>query len=522
MNKKPFQKRVSLILSVIAIVMSLLVMIGWWTDTRFLIQLVPRFVPMQFNTALLLFASAFGIFLSQFISRYFALPLALFVFLFAGLSLAQYAFNLNFGIDELFHQAQVTTRTTHAGRMAPNTAIAYLLIGSALFFFDPRKKGSNNWISCCLAVMAISFGFVSLLGYVTDLEDAFGWEKLTDMAAHTSVGFVLLGSALIISLLTFDREGKISKWVISPNIIFAFTTIFLLWRAIEVQRIRAIATNTSLGVNYTIIVVLLFFVLYTIFLQKEAIHITDDLEEAKYESELNNKTKTTILHYVSHELRNPLNAVIGFSEPFADDPEVKGEVKEALDSIFTASIHMKSIIDDLLAVSRFNSGKIRLESHDYKFRPWIQNIGKGLSKRGEKQNIHFTLHFPDSMPDSLKGDSLKLAQIIINLCENAFKYTPQKGEVKLSLWIEDQQNIAPKLKIKIEDNGRGIPEKIQKQIFEPFVQVLGSDVKMGLGLGLSICKKYLDMMGGTVEMQSQEGKGTTFTCTVEAYLNGNS
>jgi len=233
------------------------------------------------------------------------------------------------------------------------------------------------------------------------------------------------------------------------------------------------------------------------------------LEKTRLESEVTSQMKTHILRYVSHEIRNPLNAVLGFSEPFIAEQDLREDAHDAFDSIHTAAFHIKNIVDDLLAISRFDSGKIEIESHEYNVRQWLADIEKPLKKRAEKQNIELTTSVDERLPDVLRGDSLKMAQIVINLIENALKYTPQQGKVSVELSVTGESNEL--LKICVSDTGRGIPQSVKESVFNPFFQVQESDVKVGLGLGLSICKRYLDMMGGRIEFTSEEGKGTTFT-----------
>ncbi|MCB1081560.1 MAG: HAMP domain-containing histidine kinase [Chlamydiia bacterium] len=513
MENSSLYRTISFYLALIVFCLGLVVELGWWLNIPALIQILPNLVPMQFNTALMFILLSLGIMGYLKVKPVVGIVFGGFVALFSLITFFQYVFDFNAGIDQLFKEAQITTRTAHPGRMAPNTALGFIFCGAAIFIFQLKKVKSHAWIGACLGVVAFSFGFVALVGYFSDLEDAYGWAALTDMAIHTGVCFLLLGAAIFSSCLTLNREGKLSSWVIIPVMVASLLILTLLWRAIEVQRVRVIQAGGVYDTNLIIVTLILILLILTIFLQKKCVDLTNTLEESMLQTEMSNQTKTVILRYVSHEVRNPLNAVIGFSEPFLNHAELQGEVKEAMDCIYTASMHMKSVVDDLLAVSRFDSGKIQIDTHEYVFRPWLENLAKALSKRAEKQSIHFESHFPEGMPEKLKGDSSKLAQIIINLVENAFKYTSQGGKVILSLWIENDL-----LHIKVEDTGRGISKEAQENLFDPFFQVKASDSKIGLGLGLSIVKQFIDMMEGTIEVFSEEGKGTTFLCTIKAYL----
>ncbi len=508
------------ILAYVALFLGIVVLIGWLANIPLLIQLLPTLTPMQFNTALMFVVLSIALLLSlRFRNGLVSTSFALFGLLFAGATFLQYVFDWNLGLDEFFQDAYIATRSTYPGRMAPNTAICFVFIGIGVAVLNFSNHKKRNWISACFAVLAFSFGAVSLIGYFGSLEEAYGWGELTDMAPHTAVGFTLLGTALFVRALTFDLQGKVASWSLIPLVITAFTMAILLLRSIEVARVQALAEGYKYENNYVIILALLTVLLVTYQLIRIAIRLTSALEVAKLKADVSNQSKEMILRYVGHEIRNPLTAVIGFSEHVLDSPGVAREVNEAVDCIYTAAIHMKSVVDDLLAFSRFDLGKMQIDSHEYNVNTWISGIVRALTKRAEKQSIDFVLEMSETVPETLRGDSSKLAQIVINLVENAFKYTPQGGTVRLNLCVEERGGALPALlKIEVSDTGRGIPLELQEQVFEPFFQTQKSDQLLGIGMGLSICKRFIEMMGGSIAFTSELGKGTTFTCQVEAYL----
>ncbi|MCI5052800.1 MAG: HAMP domain-containing histidine kinase [Simkaniaceae bacterium] len=511
-------KLYALISSTIVALAGAIICISWKLNIISVFQVSPDVAPTQFNTALLFLTSGIGIIFFLRANRLGVVCFGGLTAIFSLASFLQYYFNINLGLDELFHTAQITTKSSHPGRMAPNTAICFILLNIGVLLKGFKHEQNHYWFSSCLAVIVFSFGLVSIFGYLTNLEDAYGWQKVTDMSPQTSIGFILAGISLFFSTITYEETGNISPWIVIPIMVTTLMIAILLWRAIEVERIQTITRDQAYYSNPLASMLLAVSVIITIYMQKRIISFIDSIDRAKFNLEVTSNAKTNILRYVSHEIRNPLNAVIGFSEPFIDDNKISKDSKEAFDCIYSASMHIKQIVDDLLAISRFDSGKIYIEPHEYIVQAWLSEVVKPLKLRAEKQQIVLDVQLDTSVPETLRGDSSKLAQIIINLVENAYKYTPQQGKVTIYLFLDKEENQKEWLNIEISDTGRGIPESIHKELFKPFFQSRKSDEIQGLGLGLSICKKFLDMMGGQIRVESSEGKGTKFIVKVGAYI----
>lgn len=334
------------------------------------------------------------------------------------------------------------------------------------------------------------------------------------MTLLTAIGFVLTGAALVLSALRRERGGKVSAWVLIPFLLSTMTLTFFLWRGIQLAQIQALESGATSQINYFLLALLILSGLITIRLLKASVDLTVKLENTSFEARFNNQSKANILHYVSHELKSPLSAVIGFSEVYIDDSQIPGELKEAFDCIYTASMHMKSVLDDLLSLSRFDTGSIQVDVHEFQVRAWINKLSKPLLKRADKQHIKLEVRCADKVPENVKSDASKLAQIVINLCENSFKFTPQEGTVNFEVDFEAEEGGKAYLVLKVSDTGRGIDQEYLAKVFEPFFQIQSSDFSQGLGLGMSICKRFIDMLGGEIHLESQVGEGTAITCKV--------
>lgn len=206
------------------IILGTSVLWGWYNNNQALIQVMPSFAPMQFNTALGFLLSGFGLIL---LIKKYSPALYVLGFLISslgGLTLLQYIFNVNFGIDELFMDASITTKTSHPGRMAPNTALCFFLCGLAFILHKFRKSillGAGG------AIFILSF--LALIGYILDEENIYGWGTLTRMAIHTCVGFLIISTMMLYFSRSMKHDENIELWSLAPfslSLIVAVLTIF--------------------------------------------------------------------------------------------------------------------------------------------------------------------------------------------------------------------------------------------------------------------------------------------------------
>ncbi len=219
-----------------SIALGMVVLVGWHTDNRTLIQVLPLFVPMQYNTALGFLLCGTGMILATFNNRYITLAISMLIICLGSLTLLEYTPGWNLGIDELFMEHGITVKTSHPGRMAPNTATCFTLIGSVLAFsFFSRKLVYQSQYKLVLASLSLGFSVVALSGYMTHLESAYGWSNLTRMAVHTSVGFIVLSIGLLISIWQHDIDNKnvIPSWLPITIAIGSLTITTCLWQVLH-------------------------------------------------------------------------------------------------------------------------------------------------------------------------------------------------------------------------------------------------------------------------------------------------
>ena len=243
----------------------------------------------------------------------------------------------------------------------------------------------------------------------------------------------------------------------------------------------------------------------------EQIESAKRLSEALEKAELANKSKSAFLANMSHEIRTPMNAIIGFSELMLKLDELPEQAKEYAGDIKTSSQGLLAIINDILDISKIESGKMEIIENDYYISRVMQDVSLIIHTQTQKKNLEFKINVEGDIPGKLFGDKVRIRGVLINILNNAVKYT-KEGRVSFTMKATRPEPDLAMLEFIISDTGSGIKQEDIPRLFETFAQV---DQKMhsgveGTGLGLPIAKGYVDLMKGEISVKSEYGKGSTF------------
>ena len=552
----PSIKNLFLFTTVLSIVLGLLVLIGWFTQTIVLIQVLPNFVPMQFNTALCFMLSGLTLFQIHQGKRRLSQVGGIIVGLIAGLTIIEYSAVVNIGLDELFMKHDITVETSHPGRMAPNTAFCFLLTSIAALLGTQTLKSIK--MSGVLGVLIFGLGLVAFVGYMIGAEVGYGWGRLTRMAVHTAFGFMLLGVAfntqswlkeqkikrefniqmpawliayaVVISVITLFADTKLPLGVASgllytllvlfgwffntsrPTIVLAIVatilTIIGFFLSTDGSAIWMATTNRIC----TIIIVWLIAILLNSIKRKELslIQLNRDLDRKVVESVAKNKELEQFAYIASHDLQEPLRTVQSFSQLLSTEYKDRFDEtgQKSLEYIGAATVRMSNLIKGLLDYSRI--GKERALSN-VDCNVLLTEIRDDLSAMiNETQgSISF-----DILP-KIRGYETELRLLFQNLIINGLKFRDLERHPVIEI---SAKRVGSFWQFTVKDNGIGIAEEHTEKIFSIFQRLHDKESYEGTGIGLAHCRKIVELHAGQIWVESQVGQGSVFYANISMNL----
>jgi len=240
------------------------------------------------------------------------------------------------------------------------------------------------------------------------------------------------------------------------------------------------------------------------------------LKSARDSAESANRAKSAFLANMSHELRTPLNAILGFSQIMADDAGLNQNQKDNLRIINSSGEHLLSLLSDILDMSKIEAGRIVLNPAVFDLHRLMDDIRDMLKPSANEKGLYLSFTISPEIPRYIYSDKARLRQILVNLVVNGLKHT-NRGGVRVSVGTAPAEEAASavRLDFMVQDTGSGIAPEFQEKIFEPFMQLpTGKQTSEGTGLGLSICRTLVEMMGGEIHLESEPGKGATFSFSI--------
>ena len=253
------------------------------------------------------------------------------------------------------------------------------------------------------------------------------------------------------------------------------------------------------------------FDIYSLMLKREK-----QIEVEKVLAEESSKAKTSFLSNMSHEIRTPMNAIIGLDNILLRDPDITPKIKENLEKIGASAKHLLGLINDILDMSRIESGRTEIKSEEFSFREFLDQINIIINGQCLDKGLHYDCSIVNHVSDYYFGDSMKLKQVLINILGNSVKFTETGGNIDLIIEETNRKDGNCEMIFTMKDSGIGMDKEFIPKLFEAFSQENASLTSNygGSGLGMAITKSYIELMNGTIEVQSEKGVGSVFVVRV--------